>query len=139
MESIARLQEIYEQGGRPGARAFRTLARREGENITTLEAQEFVRQQPTAQVFAGRLPSDGVVTASREDSRWQLDLIDFSKRKKQPGNHKYALVAVDVFSRFVWMEKLKEKTDAETLAAYRRIISRNRNEHPLEVSSDMGG
>ena len=85
----ARLQQIYEESGRPGARAFRTAARRAGANITTQEAQQFVAQQSTAQVLQGRLPSDGVVTASREDSRWQLDLLDFSKRKKQPGGHKY--------------------------------------------------
>ena len=69
-----------------------------------------MRGQATAQVFAGRLPSDGKVAASREDSRWMADLIDFSKRRKQPGRHRYALVVVDVFKRFVWMEKLKDKT-----------------------------
>ena len=66
----ARLQTIYDESGRPGARAFRTAARKGGQNITTQEAQQFVAQQGTAQVLQGRLPSDGVVTANREDSRW---------------------------------------------------------------------
>ena len=90
----ARLQTIYDESGRPGARAFRTAARRAGVAITTQEAQQFKAQQSTAQVLQGRLPSDGRVTASREDMRWQLDLLDFSKRKKQPGGHKYVLTAV---------------------------------------------
>ena len=80
----ARLQTLYEEAGRPGARAFRTFARRKGENITSTEAQQFVAGQATAQVFQAKLPSDGKVTASREDMRFQADLMDFSKRRKQP-------------------------------------------------------
>jgi len=132
------LQRIYEEAGRPGARALRTRARREGTNVTTREAQDFVAQQSNSQVLQARLPSDGKVTAAREDSRWQLDLLDFSKRRRQPGGHKYVLTAIDVFSRFVWTEKLTDKTDAQTLGAYRRIIGRNNNTHPKEVSTDLG-
>ena len=134
----ANLQRIYDESGRPGARSFRTAARRQGANITTQEAQQFVARQSTSQVLQARLPSDGKVTAAREDSRWQLDLLDFSKRRRQPGGHKYALTAIDVFSRFVWVEKLTDKTDAQVLAAYRRIIGRNNNVHPKEVSVDLG-
>ena len=135
---MERLQTIYEESGRPGARAFRTAARKKGENITTQEAQHFVAQQGTAQVLQGRLPSDGKVTASREDIRWQLDLMDFSKRTKQPGGHKYVLTALDVFSRFLYQVKITEKTDAQVLAAYRKIIGQNHNVHPKEVSTDLG-
>ena len=134
----ANLQRIYDDSGRPGARSFRTAARRQGADITQREAQQFVAQQSTSQVLQQRLPSDGRVSAAREDSRWQLDLLDFSKRKKQPGGHKYVLTAIDVFSRFVWVEKLTDKTDAQVLAAYRRIIGRNNNVHPKEVSTDLG-
>ena len=79
-DRIARWQQLFEEAGKPGARAFRSYARRKGEDMTSTEAQEFVQQQPTTQVFQGRLPSDGKVTATREDMRWQVDLLDFSKR-----------------------------------------------------------
>ena len=80
---IARLQTIFEEAGRPGARRFRTAARRRGENLTSAEAREFVSQQSTAQVFQARIPSDGVVSASRPDIRMMIDLIDYSKRKNE--------------------------------------------------------
>ena len=134
----AALQRIYDEAGRPGARVLRTAARRQGTNITTREAQDFVRQQSSSQVLSARLPSDGRVTASREDSRMQLDLLDFSKRRTQPGGHKYVLTAIDIFSRYLWAEKLTDKTDAQVLTAYRKIISRNNNIHPLEASFDLG-
>ena len=137
MEAVT-LQEVYDTSGRPGARAFRTAARRRGLMITASEAQDFVRAQSAGQVLQGRLPSDGRVTAAREDSRWQLDLLDFSKRRQQPGGHKYALTVVDVFSRYLWAERMTEKSPEAALAAYRRIIASNRNQHPKEVSSDLG-
>ena len=79
-DRVQRWQRLYEEAGKPGARAFRTYARRKGESITTQEAQQFVAQQAQGQVFQARLPSDGKVTASREDMRFQVDLLDFSRR-----------------------------------------------------------
>ena len=133
-----RLQTLYDEAGRPGARVFRTFARRKGENITSSEAQQFVAKQSTAQVFQAKLPSDGKVTASREDMRFMADLMDFSKRRQQPGGHKYALVVVDVFSKFVWIERLLDKESSTILQAYRKIIARNGHISPKEVSTDLG-
>ena len=67
MSKVERRRELYEEAGKPGARVFRTFARRKGEDITASEAQQFVSQQATSQVFQGRLRSDGKVTASRHD------------------------------------------------------------------------
>ena len=125
-----RLQVLYDEAGRPGARAFRTFARRKGENITNSESQQFVAGQATAQVFQAKLPSDGKVSASREDMRFMADLMDFSKRRQQPGGHKYALAVTDVFSRFTWVERLVDKESSTVLQAYRKVIGRNHGVHP---------
>ena len=109
-DRIARWQALSEEAGKPGARAFRTYARRRGEDITATEAQQFVAQQASGQVFAGRLPSDGKVTASRKDMRAQADLLDFSKRasSQRDGAAKYALVVVDVFTKELWVEVMQD-------------------------------
>ena len=71
----ARLQEIYDDAGRPGAQAFRFAVRRAGLQISDAEAKAFVAQQATGQIFQGRIPSDGVVPGGgRADTRWQMDL-----------------------------------------------------------------
>ena len=132
------LQQIYDDTGRPGASVFRNAARRKGVYITQAEARDFVAGQSVGQVAQQRLPSDGKVTAAKEDSRWQLDLLDFSKRRQQPGGHKYVLTVVDVFSRYLWAERMVEKTPQAALSAYRKVISQNNNKHPREVSSDLG-
>ena len=132
------MQQIYDESGRPGAAVFRNAARRKGVYITQAEARAFVAQQSVGQVAQQRLPSDGRVTSTGEDRRWQLDLLDFSKRRKQPGGHKYALTVVDVFTRYLWAERMTEKTPEAALAAYRKVIRKNGNRHPKEVSSDLG-
>ena len=139
-DRVARWQALYEEAGKPGARVFRTYARRKGEDITSTEAQQFVAQQATGQIFQGRLPSDGKITASREDSRWQADLLDFSKRasSQEGGASKYALVVTDLFTKEAWVERMAEKTDAEAKSAMRKILTQNENVAPKEVSVDLG-
>ena len=76
-----RLREIYEEQGRPGVQAFRFAARRAGVQISQAEAKDFVQRQAQGQIFAGRLPSDGkIVGGGRDDIRWQMDVIDYSKK-----------------------------------------------------------
>ena len=136
---MATLQQLYEDAGKPGARAFRTYARKKGENITSAEAQEFVRKQAQGQVFQSRLPSDGKVAASRSDTRFQVDLLDFSRRasSQRGGASKYALTCVDVFSKEGWVEVMGDKTDAAAKEAMRKVI-RSNGVAPKEVSCDLG-
>ena len=76
-----KLQKIYDDAGRPGVQAFRFAVRRQGLQISDAEAKAFVSQQSSGQVFQGRNPSDGKVPGGgREDMRWQMDLIDYSKK-----------------------------------------------------------
>ena len=134
---IPRLKTIYNEAGKPGARLFRTAARKKGIDITQKQAQQFVSQQAEGQIFQGRLPSDGKITASRSDSRFQADLLDFSKRASSKVS-KYALVVTDLFTKEAWIEKMQDKTDAETKSAMRKIIHNNDNIAPKEISVDLG-
>ncbi len=79
-----KLQQICDDAGRPGVQAFIFAVKRAGLQIKEAAAKTFVASQSSGQVFQGRIPSDGkVVGGGREDMRWQMDLIDFSKRIKK--------------------------------------------------------
>ncbi len=79
-----RLQKIYDESGRPGVQAFRFAARRAGIENSDKEGKDFVAGQSTGQIHQGRIPSDGkIVGGGRSDMRWQMDLIDYSKRIKK--------------------------------------------------------
>ena len=55
-----------------------------------------------------------------------MDLIDFSKKIAKLNNqHKYALIAVDLYSREAFTQPLQRKTAQTTLEAFRKIIRKN--------------
>ena len=136
----ARLQQIYDDAGRPGVQAFRFAVRRACLQISDAEAKAFVAQQSTGQIFQGRIPSDGkIVGGGREDMRFQMDLIDWSERiKKLSGGHRYVLVAVDNYNRQVFTQPMPSKTAQATLDAFRTIIRANSNIMPKEITVDLG-
>ena len=136
-----RLQQIYDDAGRPGAQAFRFAVRRAGLQISDAQAKAFVAKQSTGQIFQGRIPSDGKIPGGgREDMRWQMDLIDWSKRiKKLSGGHRYVLVAVDNYNRQVFTQPMPSKTAQATLEAFRKIIRANAGIMPKEITADNDG
>jgi len=136
----ARLQEIYDDAGRPGIQAFRFAVRRTGLQISDAEAKAFVAKQSSGQIFQGRIPSDGkIVGGGRDDTRWQMDLIDYSKRiRKLSGKHRFVLVAVDLYDRTIFTQPMQNKTAETTLEAFRKIIRANGNVMPKEITVDLG-
>ena len=108
--------------------------------ISDAKAKAFVAQQATGQIFQGRIPSDGVVPGGgREDMRWQIDLIDWSKRiRKLSGKHRFALEAVDNYNRQVFTQPMQNKTADTALEAFRNVIRANGNVMPKEVTADLG-
>jgi hypothetical protein len=142
------LQDIYAAAGRPGAAKLRDAARRRGVELSLKQAQDFVRGQSTAQVFAPPPRSDGKVTSPELNDRWQCDLMDFKTRTPEKNKgFRAALLCVDIFSRFAYAEPLQGKTSTEVAAAFQRILQRVRTTRatgkkaagkPKEVSTDSG-
>lgn len=66
----------------------------------------------------------------------QADLADFQKFSKQNKGHKYILVAIDCFSKFLWTAPLKNKTGKEVTAAMKKIFN---EELPKNLQVDDGG
>ncbi len=54
-----KITEIYETSGKSGAGIFKTAAKKKGIDLTQKQAQQFVSQQSSGQIFQGRLPSNG--------------------------------------------------------------------------------
>ena len=138
-----RLQQIYDDAGRSGAQAFRFAVRRAGLQISEAEAKAFVAKQSTGQIVQGRIPSDGKIPGGgREDMRWQMDLIDWSKRIKKlsisAGGHRYVLVAVDNYTRQFFTQGMPNKTAKATLEAFQKIIQANAGIMPKEITVDLG-
>ena len=90
---MERWQETWEEAGRPSAGKFRAAALLEGVRISKSDAEDFVKQQSVSQVFKPPPRSTGKVTATSENSRCQIDLMDHTKFVRS-SNRKYHFILI---------------------------------------------
>ena len=75
--------------------------------------------------------------ANEIDHEWQIDLIDMKKYKTVNSYYNYLLTCIDVFSRFAWVEPLKNKSSRECRQAFEKIFKQS-NRKPKFIYSDLG-
>lgn len=52
----------------------------------------------------------------------QMDLIDMQKHSEFNDNIRFILVAIDVFSKYVWIAAMKQKTSKDSLIAVKKVV-----------------
>ena len=76
---------------------------------------------------------------SRPGAMLQMDLIDFSKNKSEEG-FAYILSVIDVYSRKLWLQGIKQKTIANVIPELNYIIQEIQKDYKIDViQSDSGG
>ena len=70
------------------------------------------------------------------DFLWDVDLADVSNLTKENDGTRYLLIAIDVFSRFLWIQPLKSKQHGPLVEGLRKIFASGRR--PREIRSDKG-
>ena len=89
--------------------------------------KQYVRKFPRNKFYAEKI-----------DHMWQIDLIDLSniRNKFYSQNYSFALTCIDCFSRYAWVEPMKNKTAEESKNALERILAKGRK--PAIIYSDGG-
>ena len=105
--------------------------------ITYNEVRDFIRSQEANQLFK---PKQQVthyfpITARFKFEILQMDLLDFSNLSTANQNYKYLLVAIDVYSRFAFVEPLKNKEASTVTTAIEDIVS---DTSPIIINTDLG-
>ena len=67
------------------------------------------------------------------DSQWDIDLADLALLEKDNDGYKYVLLAIDVFSRYVWVRPLKTKYAKEVVKALQSIFAEGRTPHSIRT------
>ncbi|CAG2201393.1 unnamed protein product [Mytilus edulis] len=70
------------------------------------------------------------------DDQWSADLMDMVKFSKHNKEYKYVLVVIDVFSKYLWLRKLKDKKGESVATAFQDIFKTGRV--PNRIRTDMG-
>lgn len=72
------------------------------------------------------------------DDVWEADLIELRNLKRYNGGYSYLLVIIDVLSKFVWVEALRDKTSNGVIKAFQRVLSRSKGRVPVYLQTDKG-
>lgn len=76
------------------------------------------------------------VWVSGIDDQWDMDLMDVSNVAEHNDNIHFVLVALDIFSKYLWLRPLVNKTGPVVAAAVRDLLSKGRK--PNRVRTDKG-
>jgi hypothetical protein len=77
--------------------------------------------------------SRGRVLVSGKDDQWESDLADMTYYAQYNNGIKYLVVVIDVFSRYGWIEPIKDKKASSIVDAFSKIISNNNKPRRLRT------
>jgi len=110
------LHELWIEHGRPAAHKFRQIMIRKGIAAPSEKYinEHFLKYQTSKQLFAKGPSYTGKIYSPGIDRRWQSDiLVNTQKPSEFKGTKwEYALIVVDVFSRFVWCRLITSPAEA---------------------------
>jgi len=86
--------------------------------------------RPARQIFRRR----SVITRFKNDL-WQADLIDMLSHSKKNHGFSYILIVIDTYSKYVWVEKLKNKSSEDCTKAMSNILKKA---NPKLLQTDNG-
>ena len=72
-----------------------------------------------------RFPKRRVMVKGIDDT-WAIDLIDMSKYAQHNNGIKFLLSVIDIFSKYGWMEPLKNKTAKSVVKVFERILKKRK-------------
>ena len=70
------------------------------------------------------------------DDQWDADLIDMTKFSKDNDGYSYIFVVIDIFSKFLWMQPIKDKKGESVTRAFKNILTEGRR--PTRIRTDKG-
>jgi len=66
------------------------------------------------------------VVVSGIDDEYDMDLADVSNIAEENSGFKYLLVVIDIFSKYLWVQPLKNKTAKDVVNALKKILPNDR-------------
>ena len=110
------IQDLWIESGRPGAHKFRQILIRKGIAAPSEKylSEHFLKYQSSKQLFAPGPRYTGKIWSPGLDRRWQTDVLVNSQKPSEHNGTKwaFALVVVDVFSRYIWTRLITSPMEA---------------------------
>ena len=126
-------------GSFQGPEKLYTSAKKAGQaNVSRKDVSKYLEKEDTYtlnRALNNKFPRNRVVVQGI-DSQWDMDLMDLSLLEKDNVGNKYVLLAIDIFSRYVWLRPLKSKHAKVVVSALDTVLSEGRQ--PRSIRTDGG-
>ena len=129
------IKAIWLELDKPGPEKLQVALRKRGfESPSAKQLREgFYKFESSRQVFRPPPKYTGHIYATRIDNRWCADVMQLPAAKYDGKAWEYALMVVDIFSRFAWAALIDSPMQAA--AGYREILGRA-GKHPSVLLTD---
>jgi hypothetical protein len=98
--------------------------------MSVLEGIANELHRPARKIFPRRF----VITRFKDDL-WQADLMDMQLHYKKNNRFKYILIVIDTFTKYVWVQALKNKSAKDVTLGMCKILKLNQ---PKLLQTDNG-
>ena len=119
------LEKYYNQFNFPASSTFLKQLKNEGIKVTKNDIDDFlstrVEQQQTS-VKHERKRKLGKIVTYRPLSLIQMDIFDLAKYNAANKGYKYMLCIIDVFTRKVWLYKMKKKDNSNVQESFQQFL-----------------
>jgi ribosomal protein L21E len=132
------LYKLWKDHSYPGIGKFIPIAQKYF-NLDNDTIKEFLQKQKSYQLKKRIVRhKKRIIVTTDKFKNLQIDLLDFQNLSKKNKGYNYALIIVDVFTRYAWMYPLKNKTKGEVNDILKEFLAEN-NDHKIRmITSDDG-
>jgi transposase InsO family protein len=137
------LKEIYFNPGQPGAFAGpdklnKVIQNQRIHKIPAKIVKQWVQNQDaySLQKSVRRKFRRNRIIPTGRDALWDMDLADVSNIAEHNNGIKFWLIVIDVFSRYLWLKPLTNKSHISVVNALNEILFEGRI--PKKIRSDKG-
>ena len=111
-------------------------AKRRNKTITLQDVKDYLKSLPQKQLQFSYKGYNSFVVNDFLD-QIQVDVADFTRNSELNNGFRYALVGIDVFSRYGWAVKMKSKKPEDIIPAFTEIMEKIGK--PKQLASDSEG
>ncbi len=111
-------------------------AKKKDSTITFAEVKKYLDKIESRQINY-KVKSQNSFVSKHKLYEIQMDLVDMGNRAKTADKYRYALVAIDTFTKVAWGVPMKTKKPVEVMEAFKEILSKIGN--PQYIYTDREG
>lgn len=132
------IEQYYEAYNFPSSEKLYQIIKKNNHKITKQQIENYINKKEEVQILKETKKNKnklGHIISLIPNSIWQMDIFFMMKFYKSNHGYKYILCCIDVFTRKVYCEPIKDKSNENVLDAF-KLILKKADAIPYVITSD---